>query len=204
MILSEKAESQLSNECVRTINNTTELSSLQRDTCRDQLARDLDEVTLRECQAFINRARETRSKSILECQKAKFNRLWHKTTGGHPKGGSSNVSRYILILTVATQTTHHLGPLHTSTLTTATTTTSTHLAPDTTKAKWVKNITTKPLMEAQIFLLAMDPNYAVVALQSPKGEHTEAVEELRKNGQVLKHYCPLKPYISREEAKTLK
>ena len=50
-------------------------------------------------------------------------------------------------------------------------------APDFTKAKWVKDLSNKLLMEAQYSLLARSPNFAVVPLYSLKGEYITAVEE---------------------------
>ena len=56
---------QLLNECLRTIYNTIELCTIQRDTFINQLVRFLDEVTFGECQAFMNRVRETRQKHLV-------------------------------------------------------------------------------------------------------------------------------------------
>ena len=50
-------------------------------------------------------------------------------------------------------------------------------ASDNTKAKLVKNLSSKPLTEVQISLLARDPNFAVVPLYSTKREYIMAVEE---------------------------
>ena len=64
----------------------------------NQLASVLDRDTFNESQAFTNRVRETRHLSIMVCQKAKFNRLWHKTTGGCPnirKGNDSSGSIFV-------------------------------------------------------------------------------------------------------------
>ena len=46
------AETQLKNKCVRIINNNFELSSLQRDTCINKLARVLDEITFKQYHVF--------------------------------------------------------------------------------------------------------------------------------------------------------
>ena len=39
-----------------------------------------------------------------------------------------------------------------------------HTSPDPTKAKWVKNLSSRPLAEAQILFLVKDPNFAIVQL----------------------------------------
>ena len=87
-----KAERQLLNKFVRSINNTIELKNIKRDTCINQLAKVFDKVTFNKWQAFIKRVIKAGHKSIMECQSATLNRLWHKTRGGHPKGRSGNGS----------------------------------------------------------------------------------------------------------------
>ena len=64
-----KAERQLFNECFRIIKNTIELSSLQRDTSINQWERVLDEITSRECQAFIYSIKEADTKTFWNARK---------------------------------------------------------------------------------------------------------------------------------------
>ena len=102
-----------------------------------------------------------------------------QTRGGHPKVEVAMLAATCLHLTVATQTTQHQVPFHPHHTETSTTT-SNHpalLAPDTTKARWVKSLSTKPLTEVQISLLANGPNSAIVQLYFPKGECITAMEE---------------------------
>ena len=50
-----RAEKQLLNECIRTINNMIEMNMYRRDTYLHQLERVLDKETMEECKTFINR-----------------------------------------------------------------------------------------------------------------------------------------------------
>ena len=87
-------------------------------------------------------------------------------------------------------------------------------APDDIKAKWVKNLSPKLLIETQISLFARIQNLSVVPLYSPKGECVTAVEkaclklfpkmaqELRaRTSWLLKCDYPLKPNILKEKAR---
>ena len=67
-----KAERQLLNKHVRAVNKNIELSWLQQDTCIEQLSKNLNSQTFRECQAFISRVQEARYLNTLECQRSKF------------------------------------------------------------------------------------------------------------------------------------
>ena len=64
---------------IRAINNTIELFGLETHTRMANLSSDLDRQTLNECHSFINRVKEARHQNTLECQRTKFNRLWHKS-----------------------------------------------------------------------------------------------------------------------------
>ena len=79
-----KVERQLLNKWIRSA-NTIKLSILQRNTCAHQLGSVWDEVTFRQCQAFINRILEAIYKGIWGHQKGKSNILWYTMRGDHPK-----------------------------------------------------------------------------------------------------------------------
>ena len=49
--------------------------------------------------------------------------------------------------------------------------------PDTSTSKWVKNLSDKPLTQAQRSLLAHGPNYAVIPKNPPKEEYIAAIEQ---------------------------
>ena len=52
-----KAEKQLLNECIRTINNIIEINMFRRDAYFQQLERTLDQGTLQECTRFIRESK---------------------------------------------------------------------------------------------------------------------------------------------------
>ena len=74
-----KAEKQLLNECIRSINNILELLMLKRDTCSNKVKELLlqkdDRSTLEECNNLIERVREYRHNTVMRKQKAKFESL---------------------------------------------------------------------------------------------------------------------------------
>ena len=76
-----KAEKQLLNECIRSINNTIEINMFRRDAYFHQLERELDQGTLQECINFINKVRECRHRKVQDRQIKKFNVLVQKTSG---------------------------------------------------------------------------------------------------------------------------
>ena len=88
----KRANRVLLNERLRTINNTLEMFEYQRDTCIDHFCRALDKEAMEKCKNFINRTREARHKKTLDHQKAKFERLYQKSMGGH-----SNQDQYICV-----------------------------------------------------------------------------------------------------------
>ena len=70
-----RAEKQLLNECVRSINNQLELFMFSRDTCMNQLQELLDKEIMQECEDLIKRVIENRHKLVLERQKSKYEAL---------------------------------------------------------------------------------------------------------------------------------
>ena len=98
------------NKHVRSINNITELNNIIKDTCINQLASALDDITFNKCQAFIDRVRGPDIKASWLC---------------------SEIPNTIISI---------LPDLS---------------ATDNIKAKWVKNLSNKPLTKAQIFPLGV-------------------------------------------------
>ena len=86
-----KAEKQLLNEHIRSINNTIELLMLKRDTCsnivKEIILEKDDHNTLEECNNLIERVKEYRHNSIMRRQKAKFEVLIQQKQGGHSNQG---------------------------------------------------------------------------------------------------------------------
>ena len=77
-----RAEKQLLNECIRTVNNMIEMNMYKRDSYLHQLEGVLDKETIEECKTFINRVIEYRQKRVLNRQKAKFKVLVQWKTSG--------------------------------------------------------------------------------------------------------------------------
>ena len=82
-----RAEKQLLNECIRSINNQLELFMFNRDTCMDKLQELLDKETMEECEDLIKRVIENRHKLVLERQKSKYEALQQQKIGGHSNKG---------------------------------------------------------------------------------------------------------------------
>ena len=76
-----RAERQLLNERVRTINNMIEINMFRRETYFHQLEEVLDQVTMQECKTLMERVRESRHNKVLERQKRKFEALVLKSNG---------------------------------------------------------------------------------------------------------------------------
>ena len=76
-----KAEKQLLNERIRSINNTIEINMFRRDAYFQQLESELDQGTLQECISFISKIRECRYRKVKERQIKKFHVLEQKTSG---------------------------------------------------------------------------------------------------------------------------
>ena len=80
----------------------------------------------------------------------------------------------------------------------------------------MKNLSSRPLSEAQVSLFARCPHFAVGLLYSPGGEYIaimgvslsqppQVAEQFRvETNRVLRYDCQLKPNIIREEARVLK
>ena len=110
---------------------------------------------MEKCRVFIKTRSESRHIKTQIRQMNKFNRLCHKNTGGHSNHlhgshGEHDLKQHeILGKTITTP---------------VTTTTVTGPNP---RAKWVINISSRPLSTVQENLLACGPNFAVV----PRGPH---------------------------------
>ena len=79
----KKAELALLNKRVRSINNSITMFTMRRDTCMKQLKDNIDNETMDRCLRFIKEKREKRHLITFERQVKKFNRLYHRITGGH-------------------------------------------------------------------------------------------------------------------------
>ena len=107
-----------------------------------------------ECVKFIKVKRESRHIRTLKKQTLKFNQSWHKNTGGHSNHLHSDHGD------------HDQKHQEKGTITPGSgDTTQTTIGPDLQKAKWVINISSKPLTTVQESLLSHGPNVDVL----PKG-----------------------------------
>ena len=79
-----RAEKQLLNERIRSVNNTLELLMLKRDTCVEELKKNIqdrdhnDDKTFEECGSFIKRVIEYRHHQVMNRQRQKFEKLERK------------------------------------------------------------------------------------------------------------------------------
>ena len=81
-----KTERKLLNECIRSINNSLELYTYERNSIVQQLEEKFEQDhsnLLEECQDFIKRIIECRHHRVLAQQKRKFELLCQWKTGGH-------------------------------------------------------------------------------------------------------------------------
>ena len=81
----KKAEKQLLNECIRSINNTIEINMFRRNAYFQQLETVLDQGTLQECTSFIRKIRECRHRKVKERQIRKFHTLEQKKVAAQSK-----------------------------------------------------------------------------------------------------------------------
>ena len=144
----ERAERQLANEHVRNINNTLETCTCSRDTCRKALQDQISNFYFEECLRFIERVKESRHQIVQKRQMSKIERLLQRNREiwpqEHAKNGCSK-ARFE----------ENRG-------------TSTDNIKEYTK-RWVKNLSSTPLTEAQFSLLAHGPNFAIAPRHPPMG-----------------------------------
>ena len=192
-----RAEKALLNERIRSINNTIYMFNLQLDTCKTNLAKKIKEEDLKNCEDFIEARREARHYKTMDRQKKKLERLCQKNST--ERGGCSNQhGNHTCINTENLD----VSPADNSSNTTN---------------KWVINISSKPLTQAQEKLLAHRPNYAVVPKSPPIAEYIAAIEqacsklqqgeaeELRGEVKsIIKRSCNPPPNITREERKAIR
>ena len=174
----EKAERQLANERIRNINNTTETCSCLRDTCIDELKDQISPFYFQESVKFIERVKETRNQLVLKRQLSKFDWLWQRFRGSHSKQLTTNGTNQVTTNSLSNilyrekrgnytfngpRNTIYRGPPTTSTTTTDMTETKEYIN------RWVRNLSSTSLTEAQVSLLVHGPNFAVAPRHPPMG-----------------------------------
>ena len=193
----KRAERALMNERIRSINNTLNMVSNLRDTCENQLREVLSDEWMGKCREFIEVGRENQHLKTLERQKIKFERLLDKekvregdritSHGGHD-GYHSNLTNQNNMIEESNRR----------------------------ENTWVNNLSSTPLTQDEMKLLANGPNYAIVPRIPPIGEYITTIEnvcnqleqgkaeELRGEvKKVLKKVHPPRPNISRDERKAI-
>ena len=155
-----RAEKPMLNERIRSINNAIYMFNHQLDMCKTDLEKIIKEEDLKECQEFINTRREARHSKTIDRQKQKLNRLFHRNSSN--KGGHSNI---------------HGNHAFKTTCETCISLVTTGTSTSNNTNKWVINISSKPLTEAQEKLLAHGPNYAVVPRSPPVTEYVAVIEK---------------------------
>ena len=134
----KRAEKQLVNERVRTINNQLEMLMLNRDTYINKLKNTVgDQNLIEECDKLMEKIIESRHLIVLERQKSKYKALHQqKIDGCSNQGHQKNKDIH-----------HQTGPIQPA-------------VPDINK-KWVINLSDHPLTEKQEKLLARGPKFVI-------------------------------------------
>ena len=166
------------NERIRTLNNTITMLEKEIDTCMNELYNTLDEELIEECMVFIKTRKESRHIKTQLRQINKFNRLCQKNRGGPSNqqhgGNGGHASKLQLTAGETVEKTRETPSTAEDASTTTTTTKS--------RAKWVINISSRPLSTVQERLLAQGPNFAIVPREPPI---VDCITELRKYAKSL-------------------
>ena len=86
-----RAEISLLNERIRSINNTINMLSQERDTCISRLKEKIkDEGLFQECEEFIEERREARHHKTMSRQRKKLEALCQNSKSNFERGGHSN------------------------------------------------------------------------------------------------------------------
>ena len=196
-----RAEKQLLNECIRSINNQLEMFMIKRDACSLKLKGLVDQRTMKECEKLIKNVVESRHKKVLIRQKSRYETLHQQKIGG--------CSNKMYCTDKTHSHTHTEQQIHVSD--------SSNNTEDT--KKWVINLSSTALTENQERLLVQEPKFAIRPRWPPVEEYIAAVEkacpkleqgeanELRvevKKALKKSQNAPRAPSnITREEAKAL-
>ena len=150
----KRAEKQLLNECVRSINNQLEMFMLKRDTCINKLKNILrDQNLIQECEELMKKVVESRHMRVLERQKSKYEVLHQQKVDGHSnQGHCTNKDIHSQACPNQQET------------------------PEETR-KWVINLSSQPLTEIQEKLLAWGPKFVIKPKQPPVEEYITAIEK---------------------------
>ena len=196
-----KAEKPLLNERIRSINNTITMLKMQVDTCINQLNITLDKKSMDEYFKFIESKRELRHQQTMKCQIRKFEILqnYSQIKGGHSKqhGNHDHANKTTIINNKEDGKTNHERDQHQD-------------------PRWVHNISSTTLTDAQMRVLSRGPNFTIVPQNPPVGEYIASIEnacsklkqgkadELRGEMKaIIKKINTPKNNITKEEKKAL-
>ena len=179
----ERAERQLMNEHVRSINDSIATWTCLRDTCMKTLQDQISGFQFQECSNFIDRVKESRHQVVLKRQLSKFDHLWQRYRGvwpqEHAEDGHSNArlgkqretTTEVPQDPVLSTTTVMPSSQDLETSNPTKTNTSTEEKSKEHIRRWVRNLSSTPLTEAQFSLLAHGPNFAIAPRHPPWGIH---------------------------------
>ena len=144
------------------------------DTCINELYNTLDEELMEECMVFIKTRKESRHIKTQLRQVNKFNQLCQRNRGGCSNQQHSSNGRHASKLQLTAGETiekTRVTPFSAEDASTTTTTTKP-------RAKWVINISSRPLSTVQERLLAQGPNFAIVPREPPIVDCPTEVEKV--------------------------
>ena len=170
-----KAEKSLLNERIRNINNTITMLKLQVDTCINLLETNLDRKSMDECYRFIYSKREKRHFQTMKCQLGKFETLQkQKQKLDKNKGGLSK--QYHDQNT--DQTNEDISDLNSNSSNNSNTSNNERdQRPKKDQSqKWVHNLSSTPLTDAQMKILSRGPNFAILPRNPPVGKYIVSIE----------------------------
>ena len=163
-----RAEKALLNERIMSINNTINMLSLQKDTCKNDLKEAIGDETMEEYVMFIKTRKEARHFKTMNRQKRKIERLCHHNSSS--RGGCSNTIQSDHTVKLSSDRGGHSNI-----------TQGNHTVKSDTQGqpnKWVTNISDKPLTKAQEKHLSHGHNFVVVPKNPPIMEYIATVEHV--------------------------
>ena len=150
-LITRKAERALLNKRIRSINNTTAMTTSKRDTCINSLLDIFSKEIMEECNKVINLRREAYYIKVKNRQIAKLERLCHRNRGGNPNIQHGR---------------QESTDLNSPSKNTKTSDVNIELVTDI-RERWVVNLSSQPLTEAETKLLAHGPNFVVTSRSPP-------------------------------------
>ena len=170
-----RAEKQLLNECIRSINNQAEMFMLKRDTCTIKLKELLDSNTMQECEDLIKRVIESRHNLVLARQKAKYEALQQQKIGGGSNKGYCTERNAINTCIDKLKPTSDSNSNSNGNIGNTNSNSNGNIG---NIKKWVINLSNTPLTENQEKLLARGPQFVIKPKQPPVEEYITAIEKM--------------------------